>query len=108
MNSVCERLGILPKQPETGSKLGLAIQTVGVMPINGLRHKPENGTNGWYIWCGQNYENSEDYFTTIHFGHIERYLPKVIDYLNLPPGYRFILTDEGYEDVWFDKQLLKT
>ncbi|WP_443019960.1 immunity protein Imm33 domain-containing protein [Shewanella sp. OMA3-2] len=23
------------------------------LPINGLRHKAENGTCGWYIWCGE-------------------------------------------------------
>lgn len=33
-------------------------------------------------------------------------LPEVLPYLELPPGYRFIIDGKGYEDVWFDESLL--
>ncbi|WP_432444553.1 immunity protein Imm33 domain-containing protein [Rhizobium leguminosarum] len=25
----------------------------GDLPLNGLRHPPEAGTNGWFIWGGE-------------------------------------------------------
>jgi len=33
-------------------------------------------------------------------------LPQVLDYLALPPGWRFLIAPD-YKDVWFDENLLK-
>jgi hypothetical protein len=33
-------------------------------------------------------------------------LPLVVDFLDLPPGYRFVIDDNGYKDVWFDAAIL--
>lgn len=49
---ICEWQGVEPCPPERVSKLGIAMGTLGKEPINGLRHAPVNGTNGWYLWCG--------------------------------------------------------
>lgn len=38
--------------------------------------------------------------------HLGDVLPEVLAYLDLPPGYRLIVDRNGYEDVWFDAQLL--
>ncbi|KID56592.1 hypothetical protein JF50_11695 [Pseudoalteromonas luteoviolacea] len=86
-------------------KLGIAIETIGKQPINGLRHKAENGTCGWYIWCGEALPNDPDFFKPLHVSHVNQYLPQVLPYLSLPPGHRFLLAD-GYEDVWQDLKLL--
>jgi hypothetical protein len=104
--TVCECKGVEPVKPETGSKLGIAIETIGKMPINGLRHKEENGTNGWYIWCGEEMSQEEDFFSPLHIEHIKEYLPEVEEYLDLPPGYRFLVDGNNYEDVWYDEELL--
>ncbi|WP_441007151.1 immunity protein Imm33 domain-containing protein, partial [Neisseria meningitidis] len=32
--------------------------------------------------------------------------PEIIPFLTLPPGYRFLIGENGYEDVWFDELLL--
>lgn len=79
----------------------------GEQPINGLRHVTENGVNGWYIWCGAEMSEEESYFSPLHIEHVKNYLPQVAKYLDLPPGYRFLIDDNGYEDVWFDPDLLK-
>ena len=94
-----------PCKPVFGSKLGIALKTIGKEPINGLRHKEENGTNGWYIWCGEKLSNDPDFFSPLHVEHIAEYLPLIIEYLALPPGYRFLTDGINYEDVWFDGEL---
>jgi hypothetical protein len=86
------------------SKLGLAIQTIGRTPINGLRHRPTADTNGWYIWAGE-YSNEADFFLPLHAKHLVERLPDVIRFLGLPPGSRFLLNGD-YADVWFDESLL--
>ncbi len=99
---------ILQRQaPEAGSRLGLATATIGQLPINGLRHKVENGTNGWFIWCGEKWSDADDFFASLCIEHITDYLPQVGKYLDLPPGYRFLIDESGYEDIWFDEALLE-
>lgn len=105
--TTCETYGVEPHVPKKESKLGIALSTIGKMPINGLRHKEDNGTNGWYIWCGEEMSENDDFFLPLHVEHILEYLPEVAEYLNLPPGYRFLIDGKGYEDVWFDEQLLQ-
>lgn len=102
--AVCARYGreFVACSPE--SKLGLAIQTLGSKPINGLRHLPTEKTNGWFIWSGE-YSSSADFFAPLHASHLEDRLPQVIEFLGLPPGTRFLLADD-YVDVWSDESLL--
>jgi hypothetical protein len=38
---------------------------------------------------------------------LREYLPEVVEYLDLPPGFRFLIGGSNYEDVWFDDELLK-
>jgi hypothetical protein len=89
----------------SGDKLGIAIETIGKFPINGLRHIAENGTCGWYIWCGEELSNDADFFKPLHVSHINKYLPEIEQYLGLPCGYRFLIAD-GVEDVWHDPSLI--
>jgi hypothetical protein len=86
-------------------KLGIALQTLGKIPVHGLRKEPENGTCGWYIWCGDEFLEDSDFFKPLHVSHINNYLPQAEKYLGLAPGHRFIIT-ENYEDIWYDSSLL--
>lgn len=101
---ICQKFGTNALPPGRNEKLGIAIETIGKLPINGLRHKPKNGTCGWYIWCGEELSEDPDFFKPLHVSHISKYLPEVEQYLSLPPGYRFLVAGE-YEDVWYDSQL---
>ena len=101
---ICKKFGAAPMPFKTNDKLGIAIETLGKQPINGLRHNPENGTCGWYIWCGEEMSEDPDFFKPLHVSHLAEYLPEIEQYLSLPPGYRFLVA-EGYEDVWHDSQL---
>lgn len=86
---------------------GLAKQTIGSQPIYGIRHPIEKGTTGWYIWCGE-YSADDNFYESLLTKHIEDYLPEVLPYLSLPPGYAFVIDKDGYEDVWFDSKYLQT
>ena len=92
--------------PTKGSKLGVALSTLGMRPINGLRHAPTDETNGWYLWCGTTLSEDADFFAPIHIEHVDHYLPEVIPYLDLPAGSRFLLDGTNVQDVWFDETLL--
>lgn len=105
--TVCISVGAKPVKPEASSKLGIALNTIGKLPINGLRHSPEKGTNGWYIWCGEELSEEDDFFSPMHIEHLRDYLPEVLVYLDLPPGYRFLIDNGKWEDIWFDELLLK-
>ncbi|MEM6908610.1 MAG: hypothetical protein AAF494_08010 [Pseudomonadota bacterium] len=75
-------------------------------PINGLRHPPEGRSNGWYIWVGEESSDATDFFEPLCWEHLVDYLPQALDFLTLPPGWRFLLAPD-YADVWFDEDLLK-
>ncbi|QDE30761.1 MULTISPECIES: hypothetical protein [Shewanella] len=101
---VCLKFGVTPFPSLEGDKIGIAIETIGKLPINGLRHNPENGSCGWYIWCGEDMSKYADFFKPLHVSHIANYLPEVEKYLSLPPGYRFLIAGENV-DVWHDSSL---
>lgn len=78
----------------------------GVLPINGLRLYPEGDTTGWYIWAGEELSEDKDFFKPLHLQHLESWANDLYKYLGLPPGWRFLIAN-GYEDIWFDEELLK-
>ena len=105
--SVSEWAGVEQLRPLPGSKLGLALTTLGNSPIHGLRVLPTESTNGWYIWCGGEMSHANDFFAPLHVEHLAEYLPAAVEYLGLPPGYRFLIDGANFEDVWFDAALLE-
>jgi len=42
----------------------------------------------------------------LHVSHLINWCPDVIKFLGLPPGFRFLIGENNYEDVWKDKSLL--
>jgi hypothetical protein len=88
-------------------KVGVARSVFqGMWPVNGLRHRPEGETTGWYIWAGEELADDPDFFVPLHLGHLAERRPEVLRYLALPPGWRFLVAP-GYEDVWEDPGLLE-
>src|SRR5271168_1392604 len=87
------------------SKLGFALSTAGKFPVNGLRHPVVDGTNGWYIWCGQDFSNDAAFFVPLHARHVYEHHPEIAKFLGLPPGFRFLFAPDHIE-VWFDESLL--
>jgi hypothetical protein len=106
--SVCKKYGVNICAAPAMLKLGVArnVKDKDIFPINGMRYNPEGDTTGWYIWAGEEFTEEFDFFVPLHVKHIEDWRPEVIKYLGLPPGYRFLIGANGYEDVWYDQTLL--
>jgi len=103
---MCEQYAASFVAVPPGSKLGLALTTKGKMPINGLRHPVADDTNGWYIWCGEDFSHDAEFFAPVHASHFYEEYPEIASLLGLPPGYRFLFAPNCL-DVWFDESLLK-
>jgi hypothetical protein len=103
--ATCKKHGV-DFVPVSGDAIfGLARSTLGLNPVNGLRHPVQSGTSGWYIWCGEEFAAAENFFAPTHIKHLYDELPQIAPFLALPPGYRFLVSQD-YVDVWFDKKLL--
>ncbi len=96
----CEYVESLPN-----SKLGIALKSLGQLPINGLRHPSTEVTCGWFIWCGEEFSEAPDFFSSLHVAHLDEICPEVIKFLGLPAGYRFLIAGD-YVDAWYDASLL--
>lgn len=105
---ICKRLNVNWIDSEKELKIGLSEYVLtDLFPINGMRHIKERGTCGWYIWSGTEYSEKEDFFKPYCVEHLITLKPEIIKYLGLPPGYRFLIDNEGYEDMWMDENLIK-
>lgn len=102
---LCTRYGAVFVRTLLDDIVGFATTTAGLEPINGLRHPQTTGTSGWYIWCGESFSESADFFVPQHASHVYNALPDAVDLFGLPPGYRFLLAG-AYLDVWYDEALL--
>jgi hypothetical protein len=103
--SVCERHGVDFTPSEDTRMVGISESALrGEIPLHGLRHPPESGTTGWFIWSGD-YSEADDFFKPLHLYHLQEDCPAALPYLALPLGWRFLVAP-GYADVWFDSSLL--
>jgi hypothetical protein len=101
----CEEYSVAFVSSPPELKTGFATSTKERTPINGLRHVPEIGTTGWYIWCGEGFSDAADFFAPVHTSLIYDDYPQIVSLMGLPPGHRFLVAG-AYLDVWFDNSLL--
>ena len=47
-----------------------------------------------------------DFFQPMYAEHLLQTRLSIIKYLALDVGFRFLVTESGYEDVWYDEILL--
>ena len=90
--AVCTRFNVGASAVEPGQVVGIARNVLsGPVPLNGLRHEPEGGTSGWYIWAGEELSDDPGFFAPLHVEHLAQWCPAAIPYLALPPGWRFLV-----------------
>lgn len=104
---LCARFNVVPQPALPESRLGAALNLKDstLWPVNGLRHAPIDGTNGWYLWAGEALSDADDFFEPLHLAHLSAWRPEAAPYLALPPGWRFLIAP-GHEEVWHDASLL--
>jgi hypothetical protein len=83
--AICARFRseVVPAEPSL--KLGIALATLLLLPLNASRHKQENGTCGWYIYGGD-YSSNPDFYQPLRVSHISNYCPTIVAYMALAPG----------------------
>ena len=101
---ICATHGVAPVPCEPDLKVGIALNTLDRLPLNALRHRPEAGTAGWYIWGGE-FSDASNFFQPLHASHLSEYVPDLLPYLALAPGWRVLLAP-AQVDVWHDPSLL--
>lgn len=105
--AICNKLAVDFVHANPELRIGIADNiNTDKLPLHGLRHPQDNGTTGWFIWAGD-YSESEDFFKPHCVKHLDQIKPQIIKYLGLPPGHRFLCDNKGYEDIWFDQNLLE-
>jgi hypothetical protein len=106
--ALCQKYGAKYLSTPLNSIIGIALETFtqSNVPVNGLRHKGLTDDNcTWYIWAGE-YSSKSDFFKPVHIAHLLEVCPQAVNYLGLASGWRFLFDNKGYEDVWYDKDLL--
>lgn len=105
-SEICRRFGTTYMPPDAGLKVGIALGSLGNIPLHAVRLRPEGGTCGWFIYGGE-HSTDIDFYQALHVDHLPELCPEILPYLALPPGWRVLLAPD-YEDVWFDGELLKS
>lgn len=105
--NLCARFGARFVDCDLELRVGISLNIKdGARPINGVRVNPVGNTNGWYIWGGEEWSDSPDFFVPLDGKCLQQWAPLVLPYLALPPGWRFLVTEE-YEDAWEDTEVRK-
>ena len=94
------------RRPLPDDALGLALDTLRTMPLNGMRYLSEEGGSGWYIWGGDEVRQTADFFTPVRARNLGDYVSNLEPFLDLPPGFRFQTDNRGHQKAWFDGSLL--
>ena len=102
--SVCRGHGAEFVPPAPGGKVGIALHTLGRLPIHGVRLPPTVSTCGWYIYAGDEWSDADDFYRPLCVEHLEEYCPAAVPFLGLPPGWRFMTDGQGFADVWRDAE----
>jgi hypothetical protein len=64
--AICRRFRSSVQTPGPEQKVGIALSTLSLKPLNALRHQPEGGTCGWYIRGGEELSQDPEFFQPVH------------------------------------------
>lgn len=104
---ICRTYGAAYEPPVPRSKVGIALQTMGRIPIHGVRIPVTETVCGWYIYAGDEWSDDTTFYQPLCLDHLAEYCRFALPFLGLPPGWRFLTDGRGYIDVWFDERLFQ-
>ncbi|MFK7089515.1 hypothetical protein AAFM71_11950 [Chromobacterium violaceum] len=97
---ICKKYSSKIIDLDENEMVAIALETIGQLPIRGVRTSKREGDNiSWFFYCGE-FHASPDFFKPMHASHLNEYLPEVLKFLCLEPGYKFMTDQYGFEDVW--------
>jgi len=100
----CEKFGSIFDPPAEDAIVGVAVASLGQLPLNAMRSQPHGAACGWYVWGGD-FSDAPDFFEPLHVQHLAHYAPALVPYLALTTGWRVQLASD-HVDVWYDDKLL--
>jgi hypothetical protein len=104
--AVCEKYHVRPQAVLRHDRLSIALDTLDLAPINGLRLPSLSGSSGWFIYGGENPSDDPHFYQPLCVTHLGQHCEIAVPYLFLPAGWRFQIDSHGYEDVWYDDSLM--
>lgn len=97
---ICNRYNSSVVPYRNDERVAVALSSIAKNPIVGMRNIPQPGEDvTWFFHCGEQ-SQTPGFYSPLHIDHLKDYIPEVLDYLCLEPGYGFIIDREGYEDIW--------
>lgn len=94
--AVCEKFDVEPQLLLRHDRLGIALATMNLVPVNGMRIRATSGSSGWFIYGGEP-SDDPDFYQPLCVTHLWRYCEIAVPYLCLPAGWRFQIDAHGYE-----------
>jgi hypothetical protein len=104
---ICKAYGAEYTPPISGSKVGIALQTMGRTPIQATRTPPTDTTCGWYIYAGDQWSDDPAFYQGLCVEHLAEYCKFALPFLALPPGWWFHTDGKGQYRAEYDAELLK-
>jgi hypothetical protein len=104
---ICKAYGADYTPPDPGSRVGIALATLGGTPIQGVRHRPTETTCGWYIYAGREWSDDANFYQPLCVEHMAEYSKFALPFLALPPGWCFYTDGNGNYGASFDKEFLQ-
>lgn len=95
---LCEEFGSAYIEVTGDDVVAVAVKSLAQDPLVGIRKKTADQVS-WYIYAGELKEGIDD-FETMTVRELQDILPEVLPYLALDVGYRFMIDEDDYEDVW--------
>ena len=102
--AICDEHATEYCPPPPSSRVGIAVHTLGLHPLNGMRIAPHGNVCGWYLWGGGEPSEADDFFVPMCVEHLPDQCSAALPFLAVPPAWRF-LTDGACVDVWYDASL---
>ncbi|MCC2670421.1 MAG: hypothetical protein K0Q72_2892 [Armatimonadetes bacterium] len=99
---ICRTHGAEFVPPVPGSRVGIALQTMGQLPIHGVRLEPTETTCGWYLFAGEQWSDAADFYQPLCVEHLAHHAEPALPFLALPPGWHFMTDGQGFVDVWYE------
>ena len=81
------------------ARVGVAMETVDLIPLYGVRLEPQGNMCGWWIHGGE-WSDAEDFYSPLCMMHIPRTCKFAVPFLALPVGWRFYTDGKGDFHAW--------